>query len=120
MYQFGVFFSANDSVFRAEHDPLLRTAYFLSKTRVLRVRKKGSTLKLQARYVFWSVLGPLESFRGTFLVILAVLGKTWKHNGLKRSKARQRCQPLPLPLPTPLSLPLPMPMALEAVAVNNR
>ena len=48
---FDVIVSANASVFRAEHDPLLRTAYFLSKTRVLRVHKKGSTLKIQARYV---------------------------------------------------------------------
>ena len=44
-------FSANDSVFRAEHDPLLRTAYFLSKTRVLRVRKERSTLKIVPRYM---------------------------------------------------------------------
>ena len=35
---FDVIFSANDSVFRAEHAPLHRTTYFLSKTRVLRVR----------------------------------------------------------------------------------
>ena len=46
---FEVIFSANDSVFRAEHAPLLRTTYFLSKARYLRVRKEGSTLKLQAR-----------------------------------------------------------------------
>ena len=37
---FDMIFSANDSVFRAEHAPLLRRAYFLSKTRDLRVRKK--------------------------------------------------------------------------------
>ena len=47
---FDVIFRANDSVFRAEHVPLLRIAYFMSKTLVLRVRKKGSTLKIQARY----------------------------------------------------------------------
>ena len=47
---FDVIFSANDSVFRAEHDPLLRTAYFVSKTRVPRVRKRRSTLNLEARY----------------------------------------------------------------------
>ena len=35
-----VIFSANDSVFRAEHAPLLRRASFLSKTRVLRVLQK--------------------------------------------------------------------------------
>ena len=29
---FDVIFSANGSIFRAEHDPLLRRAYFLSKT----------------------------------------------------------------------------------------
>ena len=46
---FDVIFSANDSVFRAEHDPLLRTAYFLSNTRDLRVRKRCSTLKIEAR-----------------------------------------------------------------------
>ena len=46
---FDMIFSANGSVFRAEHDPLLRTAYFLSKTRVLRVRKRCSTLNLEAR-----------------------------------------------------------------------
>ena len=33
-------FGANDSVLRAEHAPLVRTSYFLSKTRDLRVRKK--------------------------------------------------------------------------------
>ena len=48
---FDMIFSANGSVFRAEHDPLLRTTYFLSKTRVLRVRKRCSTLKLKARYI---------------------------------------------------------------------
>ena len=37
---FSLIFSANDSVFRAEHAPLLRRAYFLSKTRDLRVCKK--------------------------------------------------------------------------------
>ena len=47
---FDVIFSANDSVFRAEHDPLLRTAYFLSKARDPRVPKRCSTLKIQARY----------------------------------------------------------------------
>ena len=47
---FDMIFSANGSVFHAEHDPLLRTTYFLSKTRVLRVRKRCSTLKLKARY----------------------------------------------------------------------
>ena len=41
---FDMIFGANGSVFRAEHAPLLRTAYFLSRTRVLRVRKRGSTL----------------------------------------------------------------------------
>ena len=46
---FDMIFSANGSVFRAEHDPLLRTSYFLSKTRVLRVRKRCSTLQLKAR-----------------------------------------------------------------------
>ena len=46
MCPFDVMFSANDSVLRAEHDPLLRTAYFLSKTRVLRVRKERSTVKI--------------------------------------------------------------------------
>ena len=46
LYPFDVIFSANDSVFRAEHDPLPRIAYFLSKTRVLRVRKRCSTLKI--------------------------------------------------------------------------
>ena len=64
---FDMIFSANGSVFRSEHDPLLRTAYFLSKMRVLRVRKKGSALKLQARYAslemsFRSIKGDL---RGT-------------------------------------------------------
>ena len=43
---FDVIFRANDSVFRAEHVPLLRIAYFMSKTLVLRVRKKGSALKI--------------------------------------------------------------------------
>ena len=46
---FDMIFSANDSVFRAEHAPLLRTAYFLSKTRDLRVRKRCSTLNLEAK-----------------------------------------------------------------------
>ena len=46
---FDMIFSANGSVFRAEHDPPLRTAYFLSKTRVLRVRKRCSTLKIEGR-----------------------------------------------------------------------
>ena len=49
---FDVIFSANDSVFRAEHDPLPRIAYFLTKTRVLRVRKRCSTLKMHARYIY--------------------------------------------------------------------
>ena len=47
---FGVIFRANDSVFRAEHDPLLRTDYLLLKTRVLRVRKERAALKIVARY----------------------------------------------------------------------
>ena len=51
LYPFDMIFSANASVFRVEHDPVLETAYFLSKTRVLRVRKKRSSLKLQARIV---------------------------------------------------------------------
>ena len=46
---FSLIFNANDSVFRAEHAPLLRRAYFLSKTRVLRVRKERSTLNLVPR-----------------------------------------------------------------------
>ena len=37
---FALIFSANDSNFRAEHAQLVRTAYFLSKTRDLRVSKK--------------------------------------------------------------------------------
>ena len=60
---FDMIFSANGSVFRAEHDPLLRTAYFLSKTRVLRVRKKGSALKLQARYIH--TYGYIYTYKGT-------------------------------------------------------
>ena len=48
---FDVIFRANGSVFRAGHDPLLRTAYFLSKTRVLRVRKERSTLKIVLRFL---------------------------------------------------------------------
>ena len=48
-------FSANDSVFRAEHAPLLRAAHFLSKARdILRdgsaLRERCSTLTLEARY----------------------------------------------------------------------
>ena len=42
---FSLIFSTNDSVFRAEHAPLLRRAYFLSKTRDLRVRKKVKKVK---------------------------------------------------------------------------
>ena len=44
-FPFSLFFSANDTVFRAEHAPLLRRAYFLSKTRGLRVRKKVKNVK---------------------------------------------------------------------------
>ena len=36
---FSLIFSANDSVLRAEHAQLVRTSYFLSKKRDLRVRK---------------------------------------------------------------------------------
>ena len=61
MCPFDVIFSANDSVFRAEHDPLLRTAYFLSKTQVLRVRKRCSTLKVEARYIVWAFLAYIVS-----------------------------------------------------------
>ena len=42
---FSLIFSANDSIFRAEHAPLLRRAYFLSKTPDLRVRKKVKKVK---------------------------------------------------------------------------
>ena len=38
---FSLIFSANDSIFRAEHAQLVRTAYFLSKTRDLRGAQKS-------------------------------------------------------------------------------
>ena len=38
-------------MFRAEHAQLVRTAYFLSKTPEMRVRKRCSTLKIEARCI---------------------------------------------------------------------
>ena len=70
MCPFDVIFSANDSVFRAEHDPLLRTAYFLSKTRVLRVRKERSTLNLVPRY---ALHGIIYTDRGLSVGILLII-----------------------------------------------
>ena len=45
---FSLIFSTNDSVFRAEHAPLLRRAYFLSKTQDLRVRGEVKKVKSKA------------------------------------------------------------------------
>ena len=65
LFPFDVIFSANGSVFRAEHAPLLRTACFLSKTRVLRVRKERSSLKIVKNSTYLASILRVEHFLRT-------------------------------------------------------